>query len=304
VTSAGEFNSIFSFTGASGAIPGAVPGPGALLRHTDGWFYGGSTQGGVTASGLPAGELYRFLPDPVPITRSAENIGAASATLRGSLHPNNRPADVYFDYDQEPGLPAPLTMFVASVPAGVAPADFAITLTGLLASRTYFFRLRAVDPATGNSHYGSTLSFSTFAAGFPGWIQSFGFGGAAAESASDPDTDGWPNGVEYVLGGNPSVPDNPGAPSAALSNGALRVAFYRSDVSETNGVALSVIVGMTLKDFPEVYEVGASTETSSPGVTIEENGEAPDTVTVEVPANGANRRFARLAVSISTAASP
>jgi hypothetical protein len=74
--------------------------------------------------------------------------------------------------------------------------------------------------------------------------------------------------------------------------------FSRVDASEASDVTLTVEVSTDLVTWPTVFNIGATTATSSPGVSISENGAAPDSITVEIPIGPAEKKFARLRLSI------
>ena len=73
VTTAGDFTLLVSFTGTSGAAKGSVPQ--ALVRHTDGNFYGTTQAGGAAGFGT----VFRMTPDGA-VTTLAEFTGTAGLT--------------------------------------------------------------------------------------------------------------------------------------------------------------------------------------------------------------------------------
>ena len=137
------------------------------------------------------------------------------------------------------------------------------------------------------------VKLAAVSTGFSGWVGTAGVSNPAANA--DPDNDGIPNALEYVLGGNPSLPDSGPAPKASIFAGNLFFTFDRVDASETSDISLVVEAGSDLATWPETYTI--SPGVPSVGVSIQENGTAPDSITVSIPQNAA--KFARLRVIVS-----
>jgi PKD repeat protein len=131
------------------------------------------------------------------------------------------------------------------------------------------------------------------------WGAGFGLSGASAAAHSDPDGDGFPNIMEFILSGNPSVNGPTEAPAAELVGGAMIFSFPRDDASESKGITLTVESGTDLATWSATFHVGTDTAASTPGVSVAENGPAPDMVTVTIPHSGAPRLFARLKATLS-----
>jgi uncharacterized delta-60 repeat protein len=143
--------------------------------------------------------------------------------------------------------------------------------------------------------YGTSQPSASFAA----WAASFGLTGTSAAAGADPDRDGVSNGAEYVLGGNPILAESFAGPVGTTTGGGMIFSFPRDDFSETTDVALTVESGADLLTWPTVFTIGTDTGASSPGVSVTENGAAPDIITVTISQGTATRRFARLKVTIS-----
>ena len=133
------------------------------------------------------------------------------------------------------------------------------------------------------------IKLSALGTGFAGWIGPFGVSNPAADA--DPDFDGIPNAIEYILGGDPSQPGSSIAPTITTSGGNLVFTFQRVDPRNRRTSASSSKRAPTLATWPDTYTIGATALHQS-GVTIQENGSAPDTITVTIPQTTA--KFARL----------
>ena len=117
---------------------------------------------------------------------------------------------------------------------------------------------------------------------------------------ADPDFDGIPNVLEYILGGNPAQSSSGTRPKASTANDNLVFTFDRADASETADITLIVEAGTTLGAWPETFTIGAA---SGAGVDIQENAAAPDRITVTIPMGTATAKFARLEGSRGSIAS-
>ena len=116
-------------------------------------------------------------------------------------------------------------------------------------------------------------------------------------STGDPDNDGLENVLEYVLGGNPSLPDSGVAPTVNTSGNNLVFTFQRVDAAETSDINLIVEAGTNLTSWPETYVVSPGAPSS--GVAIQENEASPDTITVTIPQGTSTAKFARLRVVVT-----
>ena len=115
----------------------------------------------------------------------------------------------------------------------------------------------------------------------------------------DFDNDGIATGLEWVLGGNPTVNDSAAImpASAGSATSGITLTFHREE--DTIGVVtLAVEYGTTLASFPDSVVVGAtSSAPDGNGVEVTVNDvPVPDSVTVNIPASNESggKLFARL----------
>jgi hypothetical protein len=181
-----------------------------------------------------------------------------------------------------------------SVTSGSASGPIALAV----GSNTITVLTTAQDGTT-NSTYTITVTRAA-----PSTISSFaswaaGKGLSDTTPGGDPDKDGLPNALEYVLGGDPAVPDSGIAPVATVSGENIVFSFQRIDASETADLTLRVEASTNLADWTETYTIGADTTSSSPGVAVSENGASADTITVTIPRSGAPAKFVRASAIVT-----
>lgn len=119
----------------------------------------------------------------------------------------------------------------------------------------------------------------------------------------DFDGDGLVNLLEFVLGGDPTLSDNPSVmPSVQTAAGDdLVITFRRSDESQLAPLPATVKVqvsdDMGTWDPADEITIGSGPTGTGPNeatYTVEENGTGPDLVTVTIPKAMATRKFARV----------
>ncbi|MBN8456910.1 MAG: hypothetical protein J0M04_03625 [Verrucomicrobia bacterium] len=155
---------------------------------------------------------------------------------------------------------------------------------------------------------GVTVTILSVATAYDMWTATAGLTGADAAASADPDHDGVPNILEFVLGGEPN-PLNPGSnsrallPTATAINGDLVFSFRRKNRSE-GLVAITFQWSSTL-DFGATDQILIGpTSSESGGVTVAVENDTPDadtdTITVTVPAIKASgaRLFGRLGATM------
>jgi hypothetical protein len=98
---------------------------------------------------------------PTATTTAATNVGSASATLNGSVAPNQNETTYYFEYGSSTAYGTKTA--VQGPLNGKNDKKVSADLSGLAPSTTYHFRLVATNPA-GTSN-GADMTFTTLAAG-------------------------------------------------------------------------------------------------------------------------------------------
>jgi hypothetical protein len=140
-------------------------------------------------------------------------------------------------------------------------------------------------------------------ASFAAWAEDFGLSGNNAAPDADPDRDGLPNAAEYVFGGDPLAPSATARPTATIAGENMSFTFPRDDRSETSDVFLVVETSTDLVTWrglqQPAFNIGIVTESSTYGVTVNENRTAPDTITVAIPMETDKAKFARLKISVT-----
>ncbi len=122
-------------------------------------------------------------------------------------------------------------------------------------------------------------------------------------AGQDHDGDGVSNGVEYVLGGSATTQDSGNLPKVTVTGGNLVFTFKRIQSSKTLDTSMAIEVGTTLAAWPSSYTVGndnsGSNAGSSAGVTVTDNLDGYDTVTLTIDQASDPKKFSRLNVTIN-----
>jgi len=113
----------------------------------------------------------------------------------------------------------------------------------------------------------------------------------------DFDNDGVPNAIEFVLGGDKNTKDLAKLPTVATSGANMTFSFVRDRDSIDPGVSVTIEVGTNLTTWPDVFTVGTNTASSSVGVTVSDNGNGTDVITLTIPQASDTRKFGRLKVT-------
>ncbi len=153
------------------------------------------------------------------------------------------------------------------------------------------------------AYFAGTGSLVVGAAGYDSWAASKGLDGTPGKEkglTDDPDKDGIQNLAEFYLDGNPLANDQGILPVATLDATYLTLTFKRRDDAEVDVVTQAVRYGSNLAGWTDVT-IGATSATSGAGVivTVTENADAPDIITVQIPRtlSAGGRLFARLNVT-------
>jgi hypothetical protein len=111
----------------------------------------------------------------------------------------------------------------------------------------------------------------------------------------DFDGDGLNNGVEFVIGSDPTAftgPATPGYPTATVSGGNLIYTFKRSEASKAYPVTVETSTDLVTWPPANAYPIPTA-DTAGPPVTV-----SGETVTVTIPMAPDLRKFARVMTDI------
>ncbi|MGB6222116.1 beta strand repeat-containing protein [Haloferula sp.] len=138
----------------------------------------------------------------------------------------------------------------------------------------------------------SASSYATWASGFAGLTDT--------NSSVDFEKDGLETGVEYVVGGDPTMSENPSlAPTSTQTESGLEFVFRRTDLANDDPATTIVVqYGSTLSGWTTAVDGEAGVT-----ITVDEDGfgEGVDRVTVSLPTSleAEGKLFARLFVTIN-----
>ena len=213
----GALTTLLDFTGTgpqSGS--GANPGFGALLRHSDGNYYGTTIGGGPGG----AGTVFRLRYGPTPVTRPVTDLEETNARLHGTLNPNGAISQAGFEWGTDPTLAVRQMTAAGATTNSLEPEVISADLSNLQPGTTYYYRARGTNVDSTVPQRGAILSFTTPAKpdadgdGLPDAWESTHFGSPAGQSAQDDtDKDGIIELHEYAFGLNPKLQDAHAMPS-------------------------------------------------------------------------------------------
>ena len=129
---------------------------------------------------------------------------------------------------------------------------------------------------------------------YDSWIAGYSTSGESGFT-QDADHDGFSNGLEFLLGGDPTVAgDSPAPTLVATPGGGFTYSFTRADRARGTTIVIAKLSD-DLATWPPGRDipVGAS---SSPSVTVSDQGDHDD-ISIAIP-GGPTRTFLRLEVSV------
>ena len=144
---------------------------------------------------------------------------------------------------------------------------------------------------------GGNLRLSVSLSPFTEWINSYQVGGMTA-LGNDYDADELPNGIEFVLGGNPGVfsSERPWVSIGAADS--IVYTFSRNDAAKGMALTCETSEDGVIWPIAGSYQISGDTASSAAGVVITNDTDAnPDTITVTIPKNLRDRLFVRLKIS-------
>ncbi len=158
---------------------------------------------------------------------------------------------------------------------------------------------RAVIKVNGSGTYAlddsGFLIVGTAPAGYAQWAAT---NAPEGNPDDDFDGDGVPNAVEFVLGGDKDTNDLAKLPAVATTGTDMTFTFVRDQDSVDPSVSVIIEVGTDLAAWPDAFTVGADTASSTAGVTVTDNANGTDTITLTVAQAPDTKKFARLKVVI------
>ena len=132
-----------------------------LSPSTTYYFRVDATNAGGASRGAGIEPFSTLRSPPAVVTGSASSITSSSATLNGTVNPNNaNVSSCEIEYGTSPTLTSPTTVSCGSQGSGSSPVPVSASVTGLSPSTTYYFRVDATN-AGGTTKGNAIESFTT-----------------------------------------------------------------------------------------------------------------------------------------------
>jgi autotransporter-associated beta strand protein len=134
---------------------------------------------------------------------------------------------------------------------------------------------------------------------YTSWAAAYNLDAPTGQSdfATDSENDGIPNGLEWILGGNPRLPDKAQLPQVSMEGANLVFTFTRNPASRSTSM-LHAEFGSDLIGWKasSVGVISSGPDVAGVSVTVTPNSDAPDTIQVNVPSSNAagGKLFIRL----------
>ena len=209
-----------------------------------------TTAGGTSATG--ASDRFTYATAPSAVTGAASGIGAAGATLNGTVNDNGAATTVTFDYGLTTGYGTSIAADTgASIAAGAGSSAVAKTMGGLSCNSTYHFRV-STQNSVGTTN-GSDASFTTSPCvpGAPTIGTATAGDTQVSVSFSAPGSDGGSAITGYTVTATPGGATGTGLSSPITVTGLANGTSYTFTVTATNAVgtgsASSASNGVTAK---------------------------------------------------------
>jgi hypothetical protein len=259
-----------------------LPGTASLEKSSGNALCGAITVGSHTDTARVVWTADNQIADDSSIALLFFNVGTGEYAGRGSWLDLNGHSDTVASLTLETGT------FVKTGTGGV------LTVTSLAVSGT------TMGPGTYTADTNPEFIQGTGSVVVPGasafdtWAANQGLSGDDAAFGADPDHDGIPNGIEFVVGGDPN-PAHAGANSCGLlPQGSINGDFFVFQYTIMHDAAYLNPVVQFDTDMQGAWTTAVDGENATILPTV---GESSDLIEVRIPKNGNAAMFARLKVT-------
>jgi uncharacterized repeat protein (TIGR03803 family) len=151
-----EFNDPEFYHGSTNPSSGSFPRSGALIKHTDGNFYGTTSAGGPGGRG----NVFRLRRGPKAVTQPVSERTGTKATLNASVNPNDDGnTAVNYQYGTSSTLSGATTVSAGTVVNTSSVSQVSLQISGLVVGTTYYYRVLANNSGNEVIQQGDILSF-------------------------------------------------------------------------------------------------------------------------------------------------